>query len=103
MAGPDTEKPHRLNRVVSALGTTRFPRPADRRLRGDSDPKFLEVSRGSADQADPSKEEDFELGSETNWTAMKVSNAGRDMGVLRHPLHAFRMDWRRSSWTRLAP
>ena len=33
MAGPDTEKPRRPNRVVSALGTTRSPRLADRRLR----------------------------------------------------------------------
>ena len=33
MAGPDTEKPRRPNRVVSALGTTRSSRLAERRLR----------------------------------------------------------------------
>ena len=86
MAGSDTEKPRSPNRVASALGATRSPRLADRRLRGNSDPKFLEVSRGSADQAVPNKVADLELGLETNWTAMKmVSNAGRDMGELRHP------------------
>ena len=33
MAGPETEKPRRPNRVVSALGTTRSPRLAEQRFR----------------------------------------------------------------------
>ena len=58
MAGLDTEKPRRQNRVVSALGATRSPRLADRRLRRPAfeETEFLEVSRGSADQAVPNEE-----------------------------------------------
>ena len=93
MAGPDTEKPRRPNRVVSALGTTRSPRLADRRLPapttgagGNGDAEFLEVSRGSADQAVPNEQADLELGPEANWEPMKlVSNAGRDVGELWNP------------------
>ena len=89
MAGPDTEKPRRPNRIVSALVTTRSPRLADRRLRRPAleetamQSSCMEVSRGGADQAVPNEEADLELGPEANWDPMKlVSNADRDMGEL---------------------
>ena len=44
------------------------------------------VTQGSADQAVSNEEADLELGQEANWEPKKlVSNAGRDMGVLRYP------------------
>ena len=67
----------------------RAPRLADQRLRRpafkNDHEEFLEVSRGSADQAVPN-EEDLELGPETNWKPVNLaSNAGRDMGEFRFP------------------
>ena len=90
VVGIDTEEPCHPNRAVSALGATRSPRLADRRLHRSVYKEtlrqgFLEVSRVSADQA-RTKRPIFDLAPEANCEPMKlVLNVGRDMRVLRYP------------------
>lgn len=87
----DTEGPCHPTRAVSALGATRSPRFADRRLhrsvcKETLRQSSLEVSRVSADQAILIEEADLELGSEANCGPKNlVLNVGLDMRVLRYP------------------
>ena len=88
MAGPETEKPRRPNRVVSALGTMRSPRLAKRRFRRPALEETATQSscRSGADQTVQNEEADLELRPDANWKPMKLaSNAGRNMGELRFP------------------